>query len=104
MCLFEPLAEKDEVLQGAGLLESFVFNRSRLSPDDIGGEGVHDAVETADDLEQRAPAFGVADEELVEAGKAQHPIDASCDSHHSAAPRKRVLDGMTLMALLGLSV
>ena len=100
MCLFEPLAEKDEVLQGAGLFEYFVFNRSQLSPDDISG----DALESADDLEQRAPAFGVVDEELVEAGKAQHPIDASCDSHHSAAPRKRVLDGMTLMALLGLSV
>jgi hypothetical protein len=85
-------------------LSIFVFHRSKLSPDDIGGEGVYDAIESADDLEQRAPAFGVVDEELVEAGKAQHQIDASSDNHHSSAPRKRVLDGMTSMALLGLSV
>jgi hypothetical protein len=100
VCLCEPLAEKDEVLQGAGLFEYFVFNRSQLSPDDISG----DALESADDLARRAPAFGAVDEELVKAGKAQHPIDASCDSHHSAAPRKQGLDGLTLMALLGLSV
>lgn len=84
-----PLLKRTRSFFSARLFQNFVFDGGKLSPDHIGGKGVNNAVERANDLKQRPNAFPVVDKKLVEADQAQHQISSCGRSHEPDTTRAR---------------
>jgi len=55
----QAFAEKDQVFEGAGFFQDFVFHRGKLPPDHVGSEGIDDTVEPPDYLQESADSLRI---------------------------------------------
>jgi hypothetical protein len=51
------------------------FDGSELSPDDVDGESIDDAVKRSDDLQKRSDSLCIILEELMKSRQAEHEVE-----------------------------
>jgi len=75
--LFWLLAEDEQIFQCSRLFQNLGFDGGELSPDDVDGESIDDAIKRSDDLQKRSDSLCIILEELMESHQTEHEVDCS---------------------------